>query len=96
MQKVHALQDAIAVDQKSVGGFATPNWDQASQKTMRDALLVLAATLPDFRKAFGTSEPSTPFATCWAPRPHGVATLMPMRRISTSRLAGTTAKPSIV
>ena len=27
-----------------------PNWDQASQKKVRDALLVLAATLPDFKK----------------------------------------------
>jgi hypothetical protein len=54
IEQVHALQDAIKVSQKSVGTFEAPNWDQASQKKVRDALLVLATTLPDFKKAFGT------------------------------------------
>jgi hypothetical protein len=54
VQQVHALQDAIKVSQKSAGQFEVPNWDQASQKKVRDALLVLAATIPDFMKAFGT------------------------------------------
>lgn len=51
---VHKLQDAIKVEQKSPGTFEIPNWDQASQKKVRDALLVLAATIPDFSHAFGT------------------------------------------
>jgi hypothetical protein len=51
---VHALQDAIKVSQKNPGKFEAPDWDQASQKKVRDALLVLATTMPDFRKAFGT------------------------------------------
>ncbi len=54
VQQVHALQDAIGVKQKSAGRFEVPNWDQASQKKVRDALLVLATTMPDFKKAFGT------------------------------------------
>jgi hypothetical protein len=54
VQQVHALQDAIAVKQKSAGRFEVPNWDQASQKKVRDALLVLATTIPDFKNAFGT------------------------------------------
>ena len=52
--EVHALQDAITVSQKNPGQFEAPDWDQASQKKVRDALLVLATTIPDFRKAFGT------------------------------------------
>jgi len=54
IEQVHALQDAITVEQAGAGSFEVPAWDQASQKKVRDALLVLATTLPDFRKAFGT------------------------------------------
>lgn len=53
IRQVHALQDAIKVSQKDPGTLALPNWDAASQKKVRDALLVLAATVPDFRGAFG-------------------------------------------
>ncbi len=52
--EVHALQDAIKVSQKSPGTFEVPNWEPASQKKVRDALLVLGSTMPDFRRAFGT------------------------------------------
>src|SRR5712675_1271107 len=54
IEQVRALQDAIKVSQKSTGTFEAPNWDQVSQKKVRDALLVLATTIPDFRRAFGT------------------------------------------
>ena len=54
IEQVHKLQDEIKVDQAAVGKFEAPNWDQASQKKVRDALLVLATTMPDFSKAFGT------------------------------------------
>jgi hypothetical protein len=54
IKKVHALQDAIKVDQPGgPGSFEAPQWDQASQKKVRDALLVLASTIPDFSRAFG-------------------------------------------
>jgi hypothetical protein len=53
VQQVHALQDAIEVRQKARGTFVAPDWDPESQKKVRDALLVLASTLPDFRGAFG-------------------------------------------
>lgn len=53
VQQVHALQDAIKVAQKSPGKFEVPNWDAASQKKVRDALLVLGSTLPDMKQAFG-------------------------------------------
>lgn len=51
---VHRVQDAIKVEQKGgPGSFTVPNWDQASQKKVRDALLVLASTLPDTKGMFG-------------------------------------------
>lgn len=53
VQQVHALRDAIKVQQKAAGTFEAPSWDQASQKKVREALLVLASTMPDFRRAFG-------------------------------------------
>jgi hypothetical protein len=51
--QVHALQDATRISQKSPGKWEAPNWDQASQKKVRDALLVLGSTIPDFKAAFG-------------------------------------------
>jgi hypothetical protein len=54
VKQVHALQDAIKVSQGKPGSFDAPNWDQVSQKKVRDALLVLGSTMPDFKKAFGT------------------------------------------
>lgn len=53
LEAVHALQDAVQVRQASPGRFEAPNWDQAGQKRVRDALQVLQATLPDLRNAFG-------------------------------------------
>jgi hypothetical protein len=54
LEAVHALQDAIKVDQPGgPGKFETPQWDEASQKTVRDGLLMLASTLPDTKGMFG-------------------------------------------
>ena len=60
VKKIHALQDAIKVSQSSSGKFVVPNWDSVSQKKVRDALLVLGSTMPDFKKAFGTKEQVDP------------------------------------
>ena len=61
MQAVHALQDATKVTQPGgPGRFEVPSWDQASQKKIRDALLVLASTLPDLRHAFGARDQVDP------------------------------------
>jgi hypothetical protein len=49
--QVHALQDAVKVEQKSPGTFEIPNWDQASHKKVRDALLML--TFGDSKGMFG-------------------------------------------
>ncbi|MCP1766193.1 DUF1214 domain-containing protein [Bradyrhizobium japonicum] len=53
VEKVHALQDAIKVSQKAPGKFEIPSWDAASQKKVRDALLVLSSTTAGFKNAFG-------------------------------------------
>lgn len=53
LKQVHSLQDAIKVSQNSPGKFEVPDWDQPSQKKVRDALLVLASTISGFKNAFG-------------------------------------------
>jgi hypothetical protein len=53
LDQVHALQDAIKVEQVNPGKFEVPNWDQVSQKQVRDALLLLAAHTGGFKNAFG-------------------------------------------
>jgi hypothetical protein len=54
IKQVHALQDGIKMSQPGgPGRFEVPNWDQVSQKKVRDALLALAATLPDTKRTFG-------------------------------------------
>lgn len=50
---VHALQDGVVVEQASKGTFEVPDWDPASHKTVRDALVALFSTLPDSRGMFG-------------------------------------------
>lgn len=53
LDQVHALQDAIKSEQTSSGKFEIPDWDQVSQKQVRDALLLLAAHTGGFKNAFG-------------------------------------------
>jgi len=53
MEQVHALQDMVKVSQKSPGHFEIPNWDPVSQAKVRDALVVLGETIPDWRHAAG-------------------------------------------
>lgn len=60
VRQVHALQDAITVQQKQPGTLDLPQWDPVSQKKVRDALLVLGSTMPDFRRAFGARDQVDP------------------------------------
>lgn len=53
LEEVHKLQDAVQAEQASPGDFEVPNWDPVSQKKVRDALIVLADTLPDKNRMFG-------------------------------------------
>ena len=55
---VHALQDSIKADQPGgPGKFEAPSWDHVSQGKVREALLVLASTMPDttsLKRGFST------------------------------------------
>lgn len=53
LKQVHALQDAITVNQQSAGAFDVPHWDQAAQKKIRTALLGLSEFTGGFKNAFG-------------------------------------------
>ena len=61
VETVHGLQDRVKVNQPGGPGTVdTPQWDEASQKKVRDALLVLGTTIPDFKGAFGNREAVDP------------------------------------
>ena len=60
LSAVHSLQDAIEVEQGAVGSFEIPDWDPVSQKTVRDALVTLATTLPDTKNTFGSKDDTDP------------------------------------
>ena len=54
VERVHALQDAVQVEQPGgPGTFEVPNWDPASHKKVREALTTLGETIPDWRHAAG-------------------------------------------
>ncbi len=82
VKQVHALQDAMSIAQASAGTFEIPDWDKASQKKIRDALIVLGATIPDFRGAFGTKAEVDPIrhligsAVGWGGNPEKDATYL--------------------
>ncbi|SAK63753.1 hypothetical protein AWB80_02915 [Caballeronia pedi] len=75
LEKAHALQDAVKIEQRSVGSFNVPSWDETSQKKVRDALLILGSTLPNTRKSFGRKSDVDPVhhligsATLWGGNP---------------------------
>ncbi len=82
VKTVHALQDAIKIDQSSAGSLEIPEWDQTSQKKVRDALLVLATTMPDFKASFGKKGEVDPVrhlvstAAAWGGNPDKDATYL--------------------
>jgi len=76
LKAVHALQDAMKVEQPGgPGTFEVPQWDQASQAETRKALLALAAQLPDTKGMFGTKDKVDPVrrlvgaASAWGGNP---------------------------
>lgn len=80
--QVHSLQDASKVSQASAGKFEAPHWNEASQKKVRDALLVLGSTIPDFKGAFGAKDKVDPIrhligtAAAWGGNPERDATYL--------------------
>lgn len=75
LAKVHALQDEIEIERRSVGAFEVPSWDPVSQKSVREALLALGEMLPDTRQMFGARDKVDPVrhligsATGWGGNP---------------------------
>ena len=54
VEQVHALQDALKAEQPGgPGRFEIPDWDPASQEKVRNALVALGETLPDWKHAAG-------------------------------------------
>ena len=99
LELTHALQDATKISQNSIGSFEVPNWDQASQKKVRDALLVLGSTIPDFKGAFGAKGQVDPIrhligtAAAWGGNPDKEATYL---NVTPSRNDGTTIHKLVV
>jgi hypothetical protein len=60
LAQAHQFQDAIKVTQQGSGRLELPNWDQASLKEIRDALLTLAKHTDGFSHAFGTKSEVDP------------------------------------
>jgi hypothetical protein len=56
VRQVHALQDALTASQRSGGTLEIPNWDRASLKKVRVALLQLGETISDTRRMFGANK----------------------------------------
>ena len=90
---VRKLQDATTARQDAVGNFEVPEWDPASQKAVRDALLALASTLPDTKRAFGTQQDTDPVrhlvcsASAWGGNPEKDALYL---NVTPARNDGTT------
>jgi hypothetical protein len=62
VKAVNEIQDKITAQQDSSGTFEIPDWDQKELKKLTDALNVLADTMTDTSKAFGTKEEVDPVA----------------------------------
>jgi hypothetical protein len=83
IQQVHALQDAVRIEQPREGTIEFPNWDQATQKKVRDALLLLNETLTDSRRMFGSKDEVDPVrhligtAMGWGGNPETEALYLP-------------------
>ncbi|MEH2548162.1 hypothetical protein V1283_004807 [Bradyrhizobium sp. AZCC 2262] len=99
VNQAHALQDAIQIDQQGFGSLELPNWDTASQKKVRDALIALGATTPDFKRAFGAKDQVDPVrhligtATGWGGNPDEDATYL---NVTPPKNDGTTVHKLVV
>jgi len=60
LKQAHAVQNSIQVSQRNRGSFEVPNWDPSSQKSVRDALLMLGSMLTDSGKMFGSKDQVDP------------------------------------
>jgi len=60
VKAAHKLQDQVAVNQENVGKFEVPNWDKQGIETLRTAINVLSATIPDSSTFFGEKDKLDP------------------------------------
>jgi len=60
IKAVHEIQDKFITQQDSSGTFETPDWDQKDLEKLTDALNVVADTMTDTSKCFGTEEAVDP------------------------------------
>jgi hypothetical protein len=94
LQTAHAIQDSTTVSQEHPGTLELPSWDQTSQTKVREALVALGETLPDYRQAFGARDTVDPIrhliatATAWGGNPDRDAVYL---NVTPSRNDGTTA-----
>jgi hypothetical protein len=80
--KARALQNAVRVSQQGSppGTFEVPRWDPKTQQRVREALLVLADTVPDTRGMFGPKGKVDPVrrlvgaASAWGGQPEQEST----------------------
>jgi hypothetical protein len=82
VKAARALQDAIVVGQSARGSLELPDWDRASEKRVREALLALGTTVPDSRNMFGSRTEVDPIrhligsAMAWGGNPERDATYL--------------------
>lgn len=62
VEAANSAQDKIAVRQDNPGTFEVPDWDEASLKKVRDAILVLAATRTSAKGMFGDKAKLNPIS----------------------------------
>ncbi|MBW0272290.1 carboxylesterase [Nocardia sp. MH4] len=60
LAEVHRLQDGLTVEAGPQPAFDYPDYDAASHKQVRDALLALSKTMVGFTRAFGSAEQVDP------------------------------------
>ncbi len=60
LKAAHKLQDQVLFKQADVGKFEVPNWDKEGLETLRAAITVLGATMPDWSTFFGEKEKLDP------------------------------------
>lgn len=79
VKAANALQDGIVTEQKAAGTFEIPEWDAASLHKVREAIKVLASTLPNFNGCFGDKSKLDPIrhllgtASGWGGNPDDAA-----------------------
>ena len=60
LERAHALQDMLRIDQVDTGRFDIPRWDPSSLARVRDAVKRLGEELRDLGRAFGRREDVDP------------------------------------